>query len=99
MMRSLRLVLRNEMKITPILSDGGQQESENEYRFLANRLIAVVVILLFGRGKISDLMGDVARASPVSKKACARMKRRLKNPPLMTVIRQRSAKRSPISGP
>nr|WP_313979193.1 twin-arginine translocase TatA/TatE family subunit [Iodidimonas nitroreducens] len=56
------------MKITPILSDGGQQESENEYRFLANRLIAVVVILLFGRGKISDLMGDVAKGITSFKK-------------------------------
>ncbi len=31
-------------------------------------LIAVVVILLFGRGKISDLMGDVAKGIKSFKK-------------------------------
>ena len=32
-------------------------------------IIAVVVVLLFGRGKISDLMGDVAKGINSFKKA------------------------------
>ena len=32
-------------------------------------VVIVVVLLLFGRGKISDLMGDVARASSPSRRA------------------------------
>lgn len=34
-------------------------------------IIAVVVILLFGRGKISDLMGDVAKGVKSFKKGLA----------------------------
>ena len=34
-------------------------------------IIAVVVILLFGRGKISDLMGDVAKGIKSFKKGMA----------------------------
>ena len=32
-------------------------------------IVVVLVVLLFGRGKISDLMGDVAKGIKVSKKA------------------------------
>ena len=32
-------------------------------------LVILVVVLLFGRGKISDLMGDVAKASRASRRA------------------------------
>ncbi len=34
-------------------------------------IIAVVVVLLFGRGKISDLMGDVAKGIKSFKKGMA----------------------------
>ena len=34
-------------------------------------IIAVIVILLFGRGKISDLMGDVAKGIKSFKKGMA----------------------------
>lgn len=34
-------------------------------------IIAVVVVLLFGRGKISDLMGDVAKGIKSFKKGLA----------------------------
>ncbi len=34
-------------------------------------IVAVVVILLFGRGKISDLMGDVAKGIKSFKKGLA----------------------------
>jgi len=34
-------------------------------------IVAVVVILLFGRGKISDLMGDVAKGIKSFKKGMA----------------------------
>ena len=33
-------------------------------------IVVVLVVLLFGRGKISALMGDVAKVLKVLKKAC-----------------------------
>jgi len=33
-------------------------------------VVIAVVLLLFGRGKISDLMGDVAQGIKAFKKAC-----------------------------
>jgi len=33
-------------------------------------IVVIVVVLLFGRGKISDLMGDVLKVLKVLKKAC-----------------------------
>jgi len=43
-------------------------------------VVIAVVLLLFGRGKISDLMGDVARASRPSRRACRTMRRLQKSP-------------------
>ena len=40
-------------------------------------IVVVLVVLLFGRGKISSLMGDVAKGLRVLKREC----------PLMTLIR------------
>ena len=33
-------------------------------------IVVVLVVLLFGRGKISDLMGDVPKVLKVSRKGC-----------------------------
>ena len=33
-------------------------------------IVVILVVLLFGRGKISDLMGDVAKGMKSFKKAC-----------------------------
>ncbi len=43
-------------------------------------VVIAVVLLLFGRGKISDLMGDVAQGIKAFKKACRTMKRLQKSP-------------------
>lgn len=40
-------------------------------------IVVILVVLLFGRGKISSLMGDVAKGIKVLKKVC----------PLMLVMR------------
>ena len=44
-------------------------------------VVIVVVLLLFGRGKISDLMGDVARASRPSRRAWRTTTSRRRSPP------------------
>ena len=40
---------------------------------MANSNSVILVVLLFGRGKISSLMGDVAKELKVSKKAWLQM--------------------------
>ena len=45
-------------------------------------LIAVVVLVLFGRGKVSSLMGEVGRASRRSERACRTDRQTLKKTPL-----------------
>ena len=43
-------------------------------------VVIAVVLLLFGRGKISDLMGDVAQGIRPSRRACRTMTRLRKSP-------------------
>ena len=33
-------------------------------------IIAILVVILFGKGKISSIMGDLAKGIKISKKAC-----------------------------
>ena len=43
-------------------------------------IVVVLVVLLFGRGKISSLMGDVAKGIKSFKKVCPLMLPRIQNP-------------------
>ncbi|WP_421724101.1 twin-arginine translocase TatA/TatE family subunit [Bauldia sp.] len=57
-------------------------------------IVAAVVILLFGRGKISDLMGDVAKGVKSFKKGLADddEPEKIEDKPAMTVDAQASEK-------
>ena len=46
-------------------------------KFLQIAIVVVLVVLLFGRGKIPSLMGDVAKESRASKKACPLRKKKI----------------------
>ena len=48
-------------------------------------IIAVIIILLFGRGKISDLMGDVAKGINSFKKGLKEEKKTIEVKPSETV--------------
>lgn len=56
-------------------------------------ILALVVVLLFGRGKISDLMGDVAKGIKSFKKGLADDE----TPPADTAARTIDQKGAPVS--
>ena len=58
-------------------------------------IIAVIVILLFGRGKISDLMGDVAKGIKSFKKGLAEEEAAINTPPPAQVTQQAAPQPAP----
>jgi sec-independent protein translocase protein TatA len=64
-------------------------------------VVAVLVLLLFGRGKISDLMGDVAKGIKSFKKGMADDEDTVENKPAATIppaVPARSIEHQPVVG-
>ena len=56
-------------------------------------IVVILVVLLFGRGKISSLMGDVAKGIKVSKKVWPQMQLMSLNPKIfLTIIKTQTIK-------
>ncbi|MGE3145925.1 MAG: twin-arginine translocase TatA/TatE family subunit [Pseudorhodoplanes sp.] len=58
-------------------------------------VVIVVVLLLFGRGKISELMGDMAQGIKAFKKGMADEKDEAKSEPMKTIEADKAGVKTP----